>query len=107
MGCDLVAGFRQMTFHRLPEGRVVIDYVYEPLHGSLRERSQAIKRLQSEHINFVGSVRLAEDIRGRAGSRKLDQHALLTRPGPAARKGLGDETRAALENKKLAQDVLN
>jgi hypothetical protein len=41
IGRDVVTGFRQTAFHRLPEGRIVIDYVYEPLHASLPENAES------------------------------------------------------------------
>jgi hypothetical protein len=39
IGRDLLTGLRQTTFHRLPDGRVVIDHMYEGLHGSLPENA--------------------------------------------------------------------
>ena len=50
---DLVTSSLQTTFHRSPEGRVVVDYMHEPLHGSVpRDESQGIKQLLPEHVNF-------------------------------------------------------
>src|SRR5580704_4213097 len=46
VGRDLVTGFRQTTFHRCPEGRIVIDNMHETRHRSLPAAS---KRAGAQH----------------------------------------------------------
>ena len=73
IGRHLVTGVFQTTFHRFPEGRIVVDNVHEALHGliSPQRQSQGIKQLQPEHVSFVGFVRLADPIH-RERSEKRD-----------------------------------
>src|SRR6266850_1890525 len=76
IGRDLVTSEFQTTFHRCPEGRVVIDYVYEPLHGSLPENALRLSSgLQPELTLWVPRGWLALFVRGR-WSHKRDPACL-------------------------------
>jgi hypothetical protein len=69
IGRDLVTGSLQTTLYRCPEGRIVVDYVYEPLHGlSPENRPYDIKQLQPENVDFMGFVRLLTRCVGKGGS---------------------------------------
>ena len=62
IGRHVVTGVLQTTFHRRPEGRIVVDNVHEPLHVSLpREGPYGIKQLQPlGSINFIAYDRLSD-----------------------------------------------